>query len=444
MSPEASPGVDITISPPLVKALGRHDELSFFVGSCRWPGTIFEQDVADSIFGTMGKRLDDAAGDSTLPYPSFMLLVGDQVYMDATAELFETKNVRERFRVYYEYAFGSKGSQNFARLARRLPTYMAIDDHEIVNDWARSKLVAKSERFRLRIAKLAYRQYQWSHSPGARLQPVLPQNKRGGKDAVVPAGRLRTPTEPSAGEFPLWYAFETSGFRVFVMDTRTERDSRHDKRADGQNAQLISNRQMEAFDGWLRNLRKTTRPKFIVAAAVLFPMTCEAARNRAYACREDGWHGYPETRDAILNLIIKYEVQNVVFIGGDVHFAASASVRLEGGKTPLDAYCITASALYAPLSFANGKPQEFEPAMRLAIGNGHFATYRQCYEEFSKVMARNFTHVIAKKAGNDWTIEAIVYGEDNTRLDGAVLRPARASDPPAPGDAPAGAVPATV
>ena len=425
MPSEASPGVDITVSPELAQALKCDSALSFFVGSCRWPGTAFEGKAADSIFAVMGEKLDAARDDPEVPYPSFMLLTGDQVYMDATAELFETKNVRERFREYYEYAFGARGSGSFARLARRLPTYMAIDDHEIVNDWSRSRLSTETERFRFRVAKLAYRQYQWSHGPGPRLQAVLPPTPPRKMPPAASAAALRkSPTERSVGEFPVWYAFETSGFPVFVMDTRTERDARQDKRANGAGAQLVSTRQMDALEGWLMNVKSTgARPKFIVSAPVLFPMTVEATRDPAYACREDGWHSYPETRDRLLQMIIEHEVQNVVFLAGDVHFAASARVWLEGGKTPLDAYCITASALYAPLSFANGKPQEFEDAMQLPIGKGMSARYKQLYEEFEHVITRNFTHVIVKQHGEDWTIETVVYGVDGNRLDGAVLRP---------------------
>ena len=418
-------GIDLTISPRLAHALKCDTELCFFVGSCRWPGTMFERDASDSIFETMGERLNRAESDPR-PYPSFMLLVGDQVYLDATAELFETRNVRERVRQRYEHAFGLKTSPHFAALARRLPTYMAIDDHEIVNDWARSRLASAPERFRLRIAKLGFRAFQWSHGPGPRVSPAPVPEPPPPPDPRETLRKIEI-ANPSAGEFPLWYEFTASGFPVFVMDTRTERDSRHDKAASGGGARLVSQRQMKALDTWLRSLAGSTRPKIIASASILFPMTCESLRDPSYARREDGWHGFPQTRDEVLNAILDHQVQNVVFLGGDVHCATSARVRLHDVSTgdTLDAYCITASALYAPLSFANSKPNEFAPRGEIAIGRDRLAAWELGYQDRDFVIARNFTQVVFEKKDKDWHIEARVYNEKGWEEVSEVLRAGR-------------------
>jgi alkaline phosphatase D len=278
----------------------------------------------------------------------------------------------------------------------------------------------------LRIAKLGFRQYQWSHSP------------RNGPLSDPPPGwasigshASRHPTPHSAGEFPLWYQFEASGFPVFVMDTRSERDGHDAARPTGHGARLVSDRQIDALEAWLITTARAeatrTRPKFIVSGSVLFPLTCETAREAAYACRDDGWHGYPGTRNRVLKAILDHDVQNVVFIAGDAHCASSARVRLTDGTKWVNAYCITSSALYAPLPFANSKPHEYVssfpsvasepvPRARLDLGGGCSAEYTLAYKQEAFVTARNFTQVTITRNSTDWTIEAMVYGEDGTEL----------------------------
>ncbi|MCC6532854.1 MAG: alkaline phosphatase D family protein [Burkholderiales bacterium] len=425
--------VALRVSPALASALDRTDRLSFFIGSCRWPGSLFEEARSDAIFAEIGRQLDreeeatpagGSAQQPALPFPSLLLLVGDQVYMDATAELLDTSNVRERFRHYYERAFGFEASPYFAALVRRLPVYMAMDDHEIANDWARSRLVDKQERFRWRIAKLGFRQYQWSHSPGPR-----PGVAVAGSAAVEPIVLGAKPdwTRRAQGEFPLWYAFETSGCPMFVMDTRSERDGRHDKPASGAGARLISERQREALECWLDCLQARelgTRPKFIVSACVLFPLTCQAAGDPANAYREDGWHGFPETRDWLLHAILRRGLRNVIFVSGDVHCALGARFSLTAADgRAISGYCVTASALYAPLSFANAKPREFELQGRIALSRGCAVEYEVLCADSADgadgadaaanrehiVPASNFSRLVACCEQGDWHVDVYTY-----------------------------------
>jgi alkaline phosphatase D len=156
---------------------------------------------------------------------------------------------------------------------------------------------------------------------------------------------------------------------------------------------------------------------------VLFPLACETARNPAYACREDSWHAYPETRDRVLRAILRHRVENVVFIAGDAHCASSARVRLTDGRNTVQAYCITCSALYAPLPFANSKPRDYIPHTFIDVGENCTAEYTLAYEKEAFVTERNFTQVIVTRVGEDWRIEAKVFGENGRpAIPPAVLR----------------------
>ncbi len=61
-----------------------------------------------------------------------MWMLGDQIYSDARAGLADSASPIERLLPRYRCAFGSAG---FAALARSIPLYMVMDDH----DWGKSK-----------------------------------------------------------------------------------------------------------------------------------------------------------------------------------------------------------------------------------------------------------------------------------------------------------------
>ena len=83
--------------------------------------------------------------------------------------------------------------------------------------------------------------------------------------------------------------------------------------------------------------------------------------NRRRREKSDAWPPIRHTRHAILEHIVKNNIQNVVFLTGDIHCTNIA--RLEFTGTPetemLHAYDITSSALYWPFPFADGDPNNY-------------------------------------------------------------------------------------
>ncbi|MDZ7685633.1 MAG: alkaline phosphatase D family protein [Gammaproteobacteria bacterium] len=117
---------------------------TFLVGSCRFPGTIIDNRRSDAVFERMRLQLDEAEQ---------VFFLGDQIYADATDELFRVDSFRSKFKYRYERAFKSTYSPNFARLAMEVPTHFTLDDHEISDNWSGDASQSAMVRYALDMAK---------------------------------------------------------------------------------------------------------------------------------------------------------------------------------------------------------------------------------------------------------------------------------------------------
>ena len=105
-------------------------------------------------------------------------------------------------------------------------------------------------------------------------------------------------------------------------------------------------------------------PKFVVTPSVFAPNPVKAAERRATPedkIESDAWPGFPATKKAILSHIVDNQIQNVIFLSGDIHCANIAELRFDGSPAAkeLKAYAVTSSAFYWPFPFADGEPSEF-------------------------------------------------------------------------------------
>ena len=196
--------------------------------------------------------------------------------------------------------------------------------------------------------------------------------------------------EPGDGSY---YQFECGGYPFFALDTRTQRFK--DDEGGLRDNHLLGRPTIDpAHPGQLKRLldwlsgqqnERGNVPKFIVSASVFapnpideridpdfLPEELKGARdstadvllfeaNRRRREKSDAWPAYPATRHAILEHIVKNNIQNVVFLTGDIH--CTNITRLEFTGTPeagmLHAYDITSSALYWPFPFADGDPNNY-------------------------------------------------------------------------------------
>lgn len=290
---------------------------AFALGSCRHPGSPFERDSSDAVFGEIFHQ----ANQGKL---SLALMLGDQIYADATAEVFDTSESGERYWQRYRDAFTTP---EMKKLLKCLPTYFAVDDHEFEDNWLGDKTIdcdPNSRRNTFRYARDAARSYQGL------------------------AGYRK-------GDYKFWYEIKDVPYSFFVLDTRTKRTARHADVSAGQ-CEICDPEQWQAFENWLLN-QHPTKPKFIACGSPIAPMAGlfkfrESWRN------EDGWLGFPKSLERLIALIVKKEIKNVVFLSGDLHFSSYIPMDFIVGDKSIRVHQIIASGFYSPIPFANAKPDE--------------------------------------------------------------------------------------
>ena len=290
-------------------------ELTFAVASCQYPAGFLDRDVAQRSYERLRIRVEDP--DARLR-PKCLLLLGDQVYVDATAGVFDPSTLSDRFDLPYERLLQMEPLRH---ILRRIPTYTMLDDHEIEDNWEPPSGNQKS----LDYGREYYLAYQRLAAP----RPIPPDR--------------------------LWYRFCINGFPFFMVDTRTERDPR--TAGSLASAHIIKPVQFRALLDWLDEHAGSDVPKFIASPAAFLPRHRKAthAQARAGGLRSDAWDGYPASFDALVEHIARRGIRNVVLLSGDEHisFATKAVIRDAKGAEVTRILSIHSSGLYAPFAFAN-------------------------------------------------------------------------------------------
>ncbi|WP_020406400.1 alpha/beta fold hydrolase [Hahella ganghwensis] len=358
-------------------------EFNFLVGSCRYPGTPFERDHSDQIFSVMHDRLKASDG------PDKIFFIGDQIYADATANLLPSEPVSEYYSGRYRSALISP---NMQKLLASVPTHFAIDDHEFSDNWS-------------------------GHWPDS-----TPEEIRSFEDAKYAAlyflGDYRgsTPahnnTTQSGSQRPsLWYSLTTgeeSSCPVFVTDTRSEREFRtlgsecsaHMMSIDGQLAEIIN---------WLiqSQERYASHPKFIFSGSVLAPLSKKLCAYPELWIEQDDWMGYPATLSRVVDCIVDHQIRNVIFVGGDLHLSSISRLTFtKPGRTPITAWQLVASGLYAPLPFTATQKTEIDWTGQSQMSlPGHPEINIECE---STLLTTHYSHFVSintwRETPENWTL----------------------------------------
>ncbi len=300
--------------------------LTFAAGSCRYAASAFDRELADRTFGRLRQLIESK--DTLRRKPQLLLLLGDQIYADATAGLFDPESPIDRYDNQYLEAWSAP---NMRQALRCLPTHMMLDDHEIRENYEFSKLNPV-----ITEALPTFRAYQLLGAP------------------PNPKGRKAALEQP----FRHWYEFASGGYGFFVMDTRTERRHALSKPAIIEDS-MIDNEQWEYLKEWLEKQDKR-RPKFILSPSVVAPWSKASRGSIANAIRADSWDGFPYSLNRLLTFIAQKEIHGVVFISGDYHCSMVCELSVSYNSQPVKVTSIVTSGLYAPYPFANGSRAEFE------------------------------------------------------------------------------------
>jgi hypothetical protein len=245
--------------------------------------------------------------------PAFFLHVGDQIYYDFPDEKKEPD--RDQYRIAYREAWFDDDANRY--LLSHWPQYMTLDDHEIADQFAcdfHPPTKATPEEY-LKEAKVAYDDY------------VQPRN---------PTSRV------------YWYSFEKGDAQFFVLDTRTQRIANEGNETN----RIIDHDQMKALLRWMTCHR--SRLKFVVTSvpfvAEIVDTNLDAQRHKPsanwYAPAADAgglkgkprnrdndkWTAFGRQREQIIDHIAKNNIENLVFLTGDMHCCYHASMRIGDSK----------------------------------------------------------------------------------------------------------------
>ena len=318
----------------------------FVLASCQYPGGMLDRtapgvslDAAVGPADASWQRLEARLDRSEDAPPSFMVLTGDQVYVDATAGLFDPKTLDERFDGAYENFLGARGPRS---VLSRLRCYMLLDDHEIDDNWEPDPVGAYPRR---------------DPAKDRRRGPTNAELKQRGIDAYLRYQRDSAITAPRADR--LWDASPIDGIPFFLADSRSERSPR--TAATIRHADLLRPAQAVALARWL-NESPGCGPRFLVTGSMVLPRTLVVkSGGEAAALRSDAWDGYPLSLHRLLAQIYERGENDVVLLSGDAHRGNVTKIELtrEGSAKTVVAHSIHCPALYAPYPFANVVQEDF-------------------------------------------------------------------------------------
>ena len=375
--------------------------LTFALASCQYPSDFLDRmpegehatwGPADASLLALGRLMDQADNRPTL-----LLLAGDQVYVDATAGLFDPRVQDDRFRIPYEHRGESRGTQ--AAMQRLdLTVETILDDHEIRDNWAMpDPKSGKSTDEDLDEGLRAYFKYQ-------RGLTSTPRNKVWRNDITH------------------------NGIPFFLCDTRTQRQGR--TVSNWNTARIMRNDQFKALCTWMKENR--TSPKFVLTSSAILPRRLEVAKDAVCALHSDAWDGYPQSLHKLLAFICDQDIQGLVFLSGDEHVSGlvTACVTKKSpsakGERSCTFYCIHSSALYAPYPFANGRPENFQANEEFKFGSRNIKERAwtgpySCKVQTVFAPGDGFAVVTARDKGGAWHMNVTFHDANGVKeYDGRV------------------------
>jgi cholesterol oxidase len=364
-------------NPPLQPAVGG---TRFAFASCQYPAGFLDAVPTYESYQRLASRLDAADREGFVP--KFVIMTGDQVYVDATAGLYDASRRDDAYEQPYRPLLRN---HHVRTVLRRLPSFMMLDDHEIVDNW----------------------------------EPILspvdhPENARPRDEAIRAYRRHQRGVAFPAGS--LSYEFRFDGYPFLMLDTRTGRNPR---RADSiQTDRIISAADMTVIKNFLS---ADDGPKFVVTPSILLPRHRRAAQwDRAVsALHSDGWDGYPHSLHEVLSYIADNEIQHVVFLSGDEHLPCYAEIDvtspINGGTVRM--HSIHTAATHAPFPFANGRAEDFVEDDDFLFKFNNSADYRCVVRAEFPVGPDGFTFLKPWHDGAGWKLDCEFAGGGSMEID---------------------------
>ncbi|GAA2595467.1 alkaline phosphatase D family protein [Streptomyces axinellae] len=238
--------------PPPEDPPSRTQPFRMAFGSCRWAAR-----PADARHDPVGPDALDALAQQALAggeRPDILLLLGDQVYADATSERVRERLGRRRdlskppwdqvadFEEYTELYYESWLDPEVRWLLSTVPSCMIFDDHDVIDDWNTSETWQREVRgttwWRERVVggltSYWVHQHLGNLSPAELAEDPLYATVRaagqGGGDGAGPLREFaeRADRDPTAARWS--YRRDFGRVRLLMVDTRAGRVLAEDKR----------------------------------------------------------------------------------------------------------------------------------------------------------------------------------------------------------------------
>jgi phosphodiesterase/alkaline phosphatase D-like protein len=324
-----------TTAPPAAQG-ARLQATAFAFASCQYPAGLLDKGLAGQSIDRLDQRVGSKCED---PNVAALLLLGDQIYADASYGLLDPKEPQTRYRAAHDAWWRAIASRtHLSALDQRNRLFFMPDDHEIADNWEPSE---KPDQQRIKGIALE----EFARSRGSRQPGSLGLGFWG----PVPVG---------------------GGHEVFMLDTRTQRKPRPwGPGSPPARPHIIDRKQRSGLEHWLTTLhaidvkQNTVAPKFISSAVWLLPRHTGRlnAQGDTDVCPalSDSWDGYPESLHWLLTLIASKGIRGVVVLCGDGHLAGHTVARLTCDHREVALHVLHAPALYAPFPFANARPHEY-------------------------------------------------------------------------------------
>jgi cholesterol oxidase len=329
--------------PPPAAALA--EGTSFALLSCQYPAGLLDEPVAYASYRRLLARMRAETGTP----PRFVVLTGDQVYVDPTAGLYDPSSSDGRYSRPYEVWLRQEHVRD---LLRRIPSFMLLDDHEIDDNWEPLAVETKVNTDNRGGGVEAYERYQ---------RAIVASDHKGN----VGAGQS--------------FTFKYDGFPFFMLDTRSQRSAR--RVGELKHATLFDADTLTELRTWLCN-QPADVPKFVVTPAMLLPRHRRAVQGvrqggglhhtNLSALHSDGWDGYPSSLQEVLGFIAAKNIKHVVFLSGDEHRGCVARIELfdAAGASRACLHSLHTTAAFAPFPFANSSPTDFVLRETIRFGFG--------------------------------------------------------------------------
>jgi hypothetical protein len=319
--------------PPVALAtLPRESEqVPFAVACCRHPGLGLDQSRVDTEVQRFVAALPDDPA-------AFAMLLGDQIYADATAGLVDPASPLERYYERHETAFRREG---LGQLLAALPVYMTPDDHEWTDGYPLGGPLVEEH---------------WpDRSPAGGYEQREQLAFRVAAQAITAFQRLQSP----AGPWPKpSYRFRHGCTRFFVLDTR------YDRQRD--EPQIVAPSVMARLARWLAQPEARDSLNVIASGSVVLPGLRMNSDPGNPGCI-DTWQYAQAQRRELLEMLVATVPGRFLLLSGDYHVSGAALLRQDDRTVGA---AVLAPPLYAPMPYANTTPEAVFVDEEIALPGG--------------------------------------------------------------------------